>query len=157
MAMQSTSVETPKLWGRFDSIKDHLFNQYTELEFDPDTGLSLDELEAEEPEVKDISQPEPREEPGLPGEEMSEPEAESEEESGSKFLDKDNGAIDVSQWRESLYGSTDDLVNDASPGVQHQTPSQKNSCVESQNDRKIKCHAEDAFPTHVLTEHHGQE
>ncbi len=47
MAMQSTSVETPKLWGRFDSIKDRLFNQYTELEFDPDTGLSLDELEAE--------------------------------------------------------------------------------------------------------------
>ena len=48
MAMQSTEVRVAKTspWGRFDSLKDHLYNQYTEVEYDPDTGLDLEQLEA---------------------------------------------------------------------------------------------------------------
>ncbi len=44
---QQVDGEAAGLWGRFDACRDHLFNQYTDVRFDPSTGLSLEELEAE--------------------------------------------------------------------------------------------------------------
>ena len=34
-----------QLWGTFDSVRDHLYDQFRHIPFDPDTGLPPDELE----------------------------------------------------------------------------------------------------------------
>lgn len=47
MAVQTVERNAAKLWGRFDSLRDHLINQYTDTVYNADTGLSLDELERE--------------------------------------------------------------------------------------------------------------
>ncbi|MBN1686527.1 MAG: hypothetical protein JW852_07715 [Spirochaetales bacterium] len=44
--MSLLTVETgTRLWGRFESLRDHLFHQYDDIKYDPSTGLSLEELE----------------------------------------------------------------------------------------------------------------
>ena len=47
MPLQTVETDTKALWGRFESIRDSLFTQYDDIEFDPSTGLSLEELETE--------------------------------------------------------------------------------------------------------------
>ena len=47
MPLQTAETDTKTLWGRFESIRDHLFNQYDDIKYDPSSGLSLEELESE--------------------------------------------------------------------------------------------------------------
>ncbi len=47
MPLQTIETGTQALWGRFESCRDRLFNQYDDIKYDPDTGLSLEELESE--------------------------------------------------------------------------------------------------------------
>ena len=41
----SAKFDSP--WERFDMVRDHLFDQWMEIPFDPESGLSVDELRAE--------------------------------------------------------------------------------------------------------------
>ena len=36
-----------QVWGTFEGLRDHLFDQFEKTPFDPETGLSLEELERE--------------------------------------------------------------------------------------------------------------
>ena len=45
MATLDQAVETAQLWGTFESVRDHLFDQFRDPPYEPDTGLSLPELE----------------------------------------------------------------------------------------------------------------
>ena len=47
MTMQTVDTRTQSLWGRFESVRDHLFKQYDDIAYDPSTGLSLEDLEME--------------------------------------------------------------------------------------------------------------
>ncbi|MCW3988328.1 MAG: hypothetical protein NWE87_08460, partial [Candidatus Bathyarchaeota archaeon] len=47
MKTTTSIAETPSMWGTFDGLRDHLFNQFQETPFDAETGLSLPELEQE--------------------------------------------------------------------------------------------------------------
>jgi formate C-acetyltransferase len=47
MRASARIAEPTSLWGTFDSIRDHLFNQFQDTPFDAETGLSLPELELE--------------------------------------------------------------------------------------------------------------
>ena len=47
MTTKADIAETQQLWGTFDQNRDHLFNQFQEIPFDPETGLSPQELEQE--------------------------------------------------------------------------------------------------------------
>ena len=40
-------AEVQHVWGSFDALRDHLFDQFQDVPFDPETGLSLQELERE--------------------------------------------------------------------------------------------------------------
>lgn len=45
MATVDAVVETAQLWGTFEAVRDHLFDQFQDPPYEPDTGLSLEELE----------------------------------------------------------------------------------------------------------------
>ena len=47
MAISSEIVQTQQLWGTFPRVRDHLFGQFQNVPFDPETGLSLEALEHE--------------------------------------------------------------------------------------------------------------
>ncbi len=47
MKTTTSIAETPSMWGTFDGLRDHLFNQFQETPFDAETGLSLPALEQE--------------------------------------------------------------------------------------------------------------
>jgi formate C-acetyltransferase len=47
MRAEARIADPPSVWGTFDSIRDHLFNQFHDTPFYVDTGLSLDELDQE--------------------------------------------------------------------------------------------------------------
>ena len=40
-------IKTQPVWGTFESLREHLFNQFQNVPFDPETGLSLEELRQE--------------------------------------------------------------------------------------------------------------
>jgi hypothetical protein len=40
-------VETANLWGTFEQVREHLFNQFQEIPFSREGGLSLEELKCE--------------------------------------------------------------------------------------------------------------
>ena len=40
-------AEVQHVWGTFDTLRDHLFDQFQDVPFDPETGLSLEELQQE--------------------------------------------------------------------------------------------------------------
>jgi len=46
-AQQFSIIETPQIWGTFESLREHLFNQFQNVPFIPETGLSLEELKQE--------------------------------------------------------------------------------------------------------------
>ena len=39
--------ETQHIWGTFDLVKGHLYDQFQNVQYDPDTGLSLKDIEHE--------------------------------------------------------------------------------------------------------------
>ncbi|MDQ1328169.1 MAG: trans-4-hydroxy-L-proline dehydratase [Candidatus Poribacteria bacterium] len=43
--------ETQRMWGTFDEIKEHLYNQFQNIQYDLDTGLSIKDLEDEAVEI----------------------------------------------------------------------------------------------------------
>lgn len=40
-------IKTPQVWGTFESVREHLFDQFQNIPFNPETGLSLEELQTE--------------------------------------------------------------------------------------------------------------
>jgi len=40
-------IKAPQTWGTFESLREHLFNQFQNVPFIPETGLSLEELKQE--------------------------------------------------------------------------------------------------------------
>jgi pyruvate-formate lyase len=60
MSVQVADTETKQLWGRFGSCREHLFEQYTDIVYNTETGLSLDELEAEISSYVEKNQNQPR-------------------------------------------------------------------------------------------------
>lgn len=38
------NIETQQVWGTFENLREHLFNQFRNVPFEPETGLSLSEL-----------------------------------------------------------------------------------------------------------------
>jgi len=40
-------IKTQQVWGTFEGLRKHLFNQFQNVPFDPETGLSLEELKGE--------------------------------------------------------------------------------------------------------------
>ena len=46
-AQQFGITENPQIWGTFESLREHLFNQFQNVPFIPETGLSLEELKQE--------------------------------------------------------------------------------------------------------------
>ncbi|MCL4466881.1 MAG: hypothetical protein M1389_12795 [Chloroflexi bacterium] len=60
MSAQAVDVKARGLWGTFEECRDHLFKQYQETRFDPDTGLSPEALEAEVASYLEAHRDEPR-------------------------------------------------------------------------------------------------
>ena len=40
-------AQAEQTWGTFESVRDHLFDQFQNIQFDPETGLSLEDLKQE--------------------------------------------------------------------------------------------------------------
>ena len=47
MATISDTIEAQQVWGTFEHVREHLFDQFQNVPFDPDTGLSLEALHQE--------------------------------------------------------------------------------------------------------------
>ena len=47
MAKVFDVVEAQQVWGTFESVRDHLYDQFQNVPFDPTTGLSPEELKQE--------------------------------------------------------------------------------------------------------------
>jgi len=47
MAKVFDVAEAQQVWGTFESVRDHLYNQFQNVPFDPTTGLSPEELKQE--------------------------------------------------------------------------------------------------------------
>jgi formate C-acetyltransferase len=47
MAQVNEGVNVSPLWDRFDDLREHLYDQFQDVPYDPDTGLPLDQLEHE--------------------------------------------------------------------------------------------------------------
>jgi len=44
MSLTLDMSNSQQLWGTFDNVREHLFNQFQDVQFDPTTGLSLEKL-----------------------------------------------------------------------------------------------------------------
>ena len=47
MSTVSSISEAEQVWGTFDSLREHLFDQFQDISFDPETGLSVEDLKRE--------------------------------------------------------------------------------------------------------------
>ena len=47
MTLATEAADSQQVWGTFDRVRDRLYDQFQNVEFDPTTGLPLEELEAE--------------------------------------------------------------------------------------------------------------
>ena len=47
MSTISSISEAEQVWGTFESVREHLFDQFQNVPFGPETGLSVDDLKRE--------------------------------------------------------------------------------------------------------------
>ena len=60
MATKTGTVSQPGTWGTFHDVRNHLFKQFQNIPFVPETGISVDELDREIREYLDNHPEQPR-------------------------------------------------------------------------------------------------